>query len=884
MGYPQTHDYKDDLRDLGFTPLLDGLWLKVGQARGSAGWKLHVSATLVNAQDVLLAIGPILKDERVPFKVASSSATLAELNEGTFGITQIGKFATIYPLCGDSARRLATRLCKATESVEGPRIVSDLHLGGAVYTRYGAFAPTFRRNRLGQMERMQDDEATAYTVPFVPPEGIENPFEDWPASQLEVASDTPLREDGLHGPGVRLLKPLTVQPKGCVYLALDMTEQEMVEPVIVKTGRAHCMSDAFGRDIRDRLTHQAHLLQQLDDCRSTPGFRYLFDEGENRYLVMSYVEGRDIGDADPRPFHERERTERRSLLKDFCATARALSELHSKEVIHRDVSARNIRILPDGTAIFVDLEMACRMPLREPVFQTGTPGFMSPQQVLRESPDPSDDIYGLGCVFINLLTARDPRRLDIGTDSDERFSYMMNVLSGAPADLVDLCRDMTRHDRKMRPALADVIKRLDANLVTNAKRPAEDRRRQRPSVGQETLDSLLSQAANWIIHGGFRDPSTNLPLSLEVNETHNNGAHSQRSAYTLYRSASRGVAGTIYALSRLEPELRPQGSEAYVGNAADWLLAQLPTPDGQMPGLHYGEAGVAVCLSEAIASGMLEKGDWTEPYLHEALSGPVDWHDLTHGAAGQVMAPLICAGSMGMPSLESFANEPRDWLLEHQLEDGSWAAPKGGGIAEGTVHTGLAHGVAGCIHALAHHGRLTGASKSIEAAMRGEAWLTRQAISTESGVAWPISSNDTTRWTWWCHGQAGIAQAYMSLYLATDDNRFADRMREALAALPLSSPHANLSQCHGISHLVEICLAAGTLLDDIELLGAGHAQAERIIALGRFESETLRWHVENAVQPTADLMIGTAGVLHSLVQHKRLLAGKPRLSLPLDLL
>src|SRR2546421_227703 len=92
------------------------------------GWKLHVSATSLSAQDVLQSVLPPLLDERVTFKVAQSPDVLELLNRGSVGLSQVGKFITVYPSDDVQAVRLAVRLDQATRGLRGPAVPSDRRL------------------------------------------------------------------------------------------------------------------------------------------------------------------------------------------------------------------------------------------------------------------------------------------------------------------------------------------------------------------------------------------------------------------------------------------------------------------------------------------------------------------------------------------------------------------------------------------------------------------------------------------------------------------------------------------------------------------------------------------------------------------------------------
>ncbi len=86
------------------------------------GWKLHVSATLSSALDVLTQALPVLVAENVPFKVAKSLETLSNLNYGAAGSSQIGKFITVYPRDDEQAVDIAMKLDQATAGLTGPAV------------------------------------------------------------------------------------------------------------------------------------------------------------------------------------------------------------------------------------------------------------------------------------------------------------------------------------------------------------------------------------------------------------------------------------------------------------------------------------------------------------------------------------------------------------------------------------------------------------------------------------------------------------------------------------------------------------------------------------------------------------------------------------------
>jgi hypothetical protein len=73
-------------------------WIRVTNLNAvptKQGWKIHVSAMHESATSVLERAFSVLLPETASFKLACSIDSLMLLNEGEFGLSQIGKFITI---------------------------------------------------------------------------------------------------------------------------------------------------------------------------------------------------------------------------------------------------------------------------------------------------------------------------------------------------------------------------------------------------------------------------------------------------------------------------------------------------------------------------------------------------------------------------------------------------------------------------------------------------------------------------------------------------------------------------------------------------------------------------------------------------------------------
>lgn len=335
------------------------------------GWKLHVSATVGSAIDVLSRALPVLVGEGVPFKVAVSPAALAALNEGEAGISQIGKFLTVYPADDEQAVRVAAALDEATRGSRGPRVISDHELGpgSLVHYRYGRF--------------------TGPSGAPEPPEPALDPF-----VAAGVAAER--RRPALAGRYV----PVTMMRRsagGTVHLALDM---ETGNRCVLKRAERDARVGPDGRDARDHLRHEASVLERLAPDPRFPAVLELVEDGGDLVLVMEHVEGRPLGSLSSGPWSVPE------IVVLARAVASALDRVHRTGLAYRDLNPGNVLVAGQAEVRLVDLELACELGTVGEA--AGTPGYASPDQLAGRPAAVGDDVHALGGLLFFLATGADP--------------------------------------------------------------------------------------------------------------------------------------------------------------------------------------------------------------------------------------------------------------------------------------------------------------------------------------------------------------------------------------------------------------------------------------------------------------------------------------------
>jgi len=231
----------------------------------------------------------------------------------------------------------------------------------------------------------------------------------------------------------------------------------------------------------ERFRIEARAAAKLDD----PNIIRTFDidqEGDQHYLVMEYVEGKDlhqiVKEHGPVDF---------LTAADYIAqVARGLSHAHEMGLIHRDIKPANclldknkvVKLLDMGLARLIDDEASLTLDNNENVL--GTADYLAPEQALNShKADVRSDIYSLGCTFYFLLTGHPP--FPEGSISErllkhqvERAPSILKDRPDAPPTLVHICETMMSKDPDDRYQSADEVAERLAEWLADRGREVGD--------------------------------------------------------------------------------------------------------------------------------------------------------------------------------------------------------------------------------------------------------------------------------------------------------------------------------------------------------------------------------------------------------------------------
>ncbi|HVN64347.1 MAG TPA: serine/threonine-protein kinase, partial [Candidatus Binataceae bacterium] len=192
---------------------------------------------------------------------------------------------------------------------------------------------------------------------------------------------------------------------GMVYLARD--QRLANRPCAIKEMVDHFIDPQQRIEANKYFASEADTLAQLKHS-AIPAVTDRFDDQNRHYLVMEYVEGRNLEEeiaARGGPLPE-------GLVIDIARQlCDVLAYLHGliPPIIYRDMKPSNVMLTPKGRVILIDFGIARLFKAARKGTMIGTLGFAPPEQY-QGSVDPRSDIYSLGATLHYVLTGRDPEK------------------------------------------------------------------------------------------------------------------------------------------------------------------------------------------------------------------------------------------------------------------------------------------------------------------------------------------------------------------------------------------------------------------------------------------------------------------------------------------
>lgn len=255
---------------------------------------------------------------------------------------------------------------------------------------------------------------------------------------------------------------------GTVYRAVDLRRDagaadegrrvaiKLLRPEL--RGRPHCVA---------RMQREFRVTQAV----AHPNVVRFFDldcDGDAWFIVMELLSGETLGPllrrVAPSGLPQAE------ALRIARAVGDALAHAHARGVTHGDVKPDNVFLTDAGDVRLFDFGVAPEQSAHPPgngaggpVVAAATRVYASPEMLAGGTPEPSDDVFSLGCVIHEMVAGRHPygrRGADHARDAavvPERLASLGPERASAVASALSLARTG-------RPTMAELVRILRADM------------------------------------------------------------------------------------------------------------------------------------------------------------------------------------------------------------------------------------------------------------------------------------------------------------------------------------------------------------------------------------------------------------------------------------
>src|SRR6266446_2374380 len=364
----------------------------------------------------------------------------------------------------------------------------------------------------------------------------------------------------------RIIEKLGEGGMGVVYKAVDI---RLDRPVALKF-----LPDNMAQDSQalERFRREARAASALNH----PGICTIYDIGEQdsrTFIAMEFIDGETLRShirGKALPLEE--------TLKLGTQIAEALDAAHSEGIIHRDIKPANIFVTKRGQAKVLDFGLAKLVPkgvakagadfsgeLPESTsivgIISGTPSYMSPEQIRGDNLDPRTDIFSLGLLLYEMATGRQAFGGGTGGMVIEAVltrspASARSINPGIPPRLEEIINRALHKDRDQRYQQAAEIRaelqRLERGVDPGWRVAQEGAASVEPSTASHLHSSGTQSARNWATQtGALRQARVSKIIDSLAVLPFENASRDPEHEYL-----SDGIAGSLINTLAAVPKLR----------------------------------------------------------------------------------------------------------------------------------------------------------------------------------------------------------------------------------------------------------------------------------------------------------------------------------------
>lgn len=384
-------------------------------------WTLCISCRVSDMQQLLSLALPIIQKFDVPFRIIKNELLHYQINGGGLGYEQVGRIVELFPNV-HNAHQLSEQLLSILKGFSAPSVNAGISIGSVLYAINNGQSGALHPFKISEVHTSKKKHSKLLNKRYLPYQLIQRTF------------------------------------KGDTFKAINLRRLAL-SLCVIKQAKGFMLEDQYGRFSKDRLVWQKDVQQALSGILPVPKILDYFDQGEDSYLVMEYIEAIPIRRKVRQLRNEQEWMElsptiRKQIIEYFLTICKLVQNIHEQGYIHRDITDGNFLINSKDKIYIIDFELSFNYikELPDPFFITGTKGYAAPEQYRYEYPTIKEDIYSLGALLTYFLSGFTPAQL---------LEQPLNTLGwseriGSP-DLLQIIRQCGSREPEQRPSIDELI-------------------------------------------------------------------------------------------------------------------------------------------------------------------------------------------------------------------------------------------------------------------------------------------------------------------------------------------------------------------------------------------------------------------------------------------
>jgi len=819
-----------------------GIWFYIfrdGINLPNQGFKIHISATSLNAEEILKLVLPVCIKEKVSLKIIIDKNLLNLVNSKNYFRGSSGKFITIYPSNRKTFKKLIWSLYEKTKDIkEAPYILSDKPFRDSkiLFYRYGGF-------KIMEILNIDGTRTPVILSPngeFVPDERL--PFfklPEWIKDPFNYSKEKDIKVPIVLNKRYKVQEALSFSNSGGVYKGIDLATNKKV---IIKEARPFT-NLWWGNNTFFDATHilekEFKILKKLGKESFVPKAIDFFKEWEHLFLVEEYVRGIPLSNYRASdefaiiPFLGIGKSKIKKFYSIFKLIAtnliKAITKIHSYNIILGDISPSNILINPENLNVkIVDFESALDLDNSEG-FESfsslwATPGFASPERIAEKKITFKDDFYSIGMVLYSLILPVQAF-FDLSPNSKDLFIDRIIRSTGLPPTIKNTVFYLLKGDEEnaKKSLKRGVLKILSTNMSQNTKTNFEELHNELSNIIQKIKDFILD--------------------TIDINREDRLCPSDYKVFWTNPLNIAWGASGIILFLTRV--------SKRVPKKIIEWLLNQ--SISNIPPGLYTGLSGIAYLLNKL-------------GYKEKAL----EMMDLVYNSPLAFVSSSLFQGASGwgLISLNLYIETQKKRFLDKACEAGEYVI-KSSIVRKGKcfwkdnekdkINLGIADGGSGISLFLLYLYLLTKEKKFLDCALKGIEFEISQAIEVNGGLRWGRCVGDKLFEPYWLHGSAGIGSVLIRFAYILNENRY-KKLAHKASKSAFSKFTVLPSQFEGLAGIGEFMLDMYLFTKNEDYLKKAYEIADSILLYKIERPEGVAFPGSYLLRISNDYGTGSAGI------------------------